>query len=404
MTRKRALGRGLDALIGARSRAQTSDQEVPVTPDETSESVADDATVAKPAPEKTPARAGKSEVRKSSSPAEKRSSAEAPITRSEMPSKGGAASQRKSPAKQRDSETSAQTEHQSQVSTASLNEPELSGSEPTVSKTATTDKTPVEQDELVRLSLGAVSRGRFQPRREFNQDRLEELAESIKTRGLMQPIVVRSLTVAAGDRPRYEIIAGERRWRAAQLAGLSVIPAIVRELDDEAALALALIENIQREDLNVVEESLALKRLMDEFELTQQQTAEAVGKSRTQVTNLLRLLSLEPEVLGMLERRELDVGHARALLALKGTRQRHTARDVVAKGLTVRQTEALVRRMLKPKSEDLPRNNDVAKLELQLGELLGASVKIDHGKTGKGSVSIKYSSLDELDGILSHIR
>ncbi|WP_442323133.1 ParB/RepB/Spo0J family partition protein [Cernens ardua] len=299
---------------------------------------------------------------------------------------------------------SAKTEQQPQVSAESSNESELSESKPTASKISTANKTPIEQDELVRLSLGIVSRGRFQPRREFNQDRLEELAESIKTRGLMQPIVVRSLTVASGDRPRYEIIAGERRWRAAQLAGLSVIPAIVRELDDEAALALALIENIQREDLNVVEESLALKRLMDEFELTQQQTAEAVGKSRTQVTNLLRLLSLEPEVLGMLERRELDVGHARALLALKGTRQRHTARDVVAKGLTVRQTEALVRRLLKPKSEELPRNNDVAKLELQLGELLGAAVKIDHGKTGKGSVSIKYSSLDELDGILSHIR
>ncbi|WP_027350929.1 ParB/RepB/Spo0J family partition protein [Halotalea alkalilenta] len=258
-------------------------------------------------------------------------------------------------------------------------------------------------ERLLRLELGALSRGRYQPRREFDRERLDELAASIKHRGVMQPIVVRPLA-GKGERQRYEIIAGERRWRAAQLAGLEVIPAVVRELDDESALALALIENIQREDLSAIDEALALKRLIDEFALTQQQVAEAVGKSRAQVANLLRLLALEAEVQGMLERGELDVGHARALLPLKGARQRHAARDVVARGLTVRQTESMVRRLLSPPAKESRSTADVAQLENRLGELLGAAVKIDHGASGKGKVLIKYSSLDELDGILAHIR
>lgn len=336
MTRKRALGRGLDALIGARSRSQALHEHEEVS--------VDDAQHDAPANE-----AGLS------APSHEKPSADQPAHGNSVAGEGGASSS------------------QSSV------------------------------DQLIRIPLAALSRGQFQPRREFNQQSLEELAASIRSRGVMQPIVVRPLASGTG-RQRYEIIAGERRWRAAQLADLEVIPAVVRELNDEAALALGLIENIQREDLNAVEEALALKRLIDEFELTQQQVADALGKSRAQIANLLRLLALESEVLGMLERRELDVGHARALLPLKGTRQRHTARDVVAKGLTVRQTEALVKRLLKPKAKDAAPGADVLQLETRLGELLGAAVKIDHGSSGKGKVEIKYSSLDELDGILAHIR
>ncbi|WP_106476803.1 ParB/RepB/Spo0J family partition protein [Phytohalomonas tamaricis] len=258
---------------------------------------------------------------------------------------------------------------------------------------------------LMRLPLGQMTRGKYQPRRDIQPERLEELAASIRARGVMQPIVVRPI-VSSGNKPRYEIIAGERRWRAAQLADLDVIPAVVRELDDETALAMALIENIQRENLNPIEETLALKRLMDEFELTQQQVADAVGKSRAQIANLLRLLALEDEVQTLLERGDLDVGHARALLALKGVRQRHAARDVVAKDLTVRQTEALVKRLTQgeTKGGEVSPPADVGRLEMQLAELLGAQVKIDHGKAGKGRLTIRYTSLDELDGILAHIR
>lgn len=262
------------------------------------------------------------------------------------------------------------------------------------------------RERLERLPLAELTRGRYQPRREMQPERLEELAASIRTRGVMQPIVVRPLP--EGSEARYEIIAGERRWRAAQMAELDVIPAVVRELDDETALALALIENIQREDLNPIEETIALKRLMDEFSLTQQQTADAVGRSRGQIANMLRLLALEEDVQTLLERGDLDVGHARALLGLKGNRQRKAAREVVERGLTVRQTEALVKKLAQTapdskKKADKP-SGDVGSLENQLAELLGARVQISHGKTGKGSLTIRYTSLDELDGILSHIR
>ncbi len=194
-------------------------------------------------------------------------------------------------------------------------------------------------ERLERLPLGQLTRGKYQPRRDIQPEALEELADSIRAQGVMQPIVVRPI-----GQERYEIIAGERRWRAAQLAELDVIPAVIRHVSDEVALALALIENIQRENLNAIEESLALKRLGDEFELTQQQIADAVGKSRTQVANLLRLLALDPEVQTLLERGDLDMGHARALLSLSSAQQRQVAHEVVNKDLTVRDTEALVKK------------------------------------------------------------
>ncbi|WP_168015256.1 ParB/RepB/Spo0J family partition protein [Halomonas salinarum] len=260
---------------------------------------------------------------------------------------------------------------------------------------------PKDQERLERLPLGQLVRGKYQPRRDIQPEALEELADSIRAQGVMQPIVVRPI-----DEDRYEIIAGERRWRAAQLAELDVIPAVIREVSDQVALALAVIENIQRENLNPVEEAMALKRLQDEFELTQQQVADAVGRSRAQVANLMRLLSLDPEVQTLLERGDLDMGHARALLALSGAAQRSAAHEVVDKDLTVRATEALVKQRLegapaKPESE--PRSTDVVRLETQLGELLGAPVKIQHGRSGKGRLTIRYTSLDELDGILGHI-
>lgn len=258
------------------------------------------------------------------------------------------------------------------------------------------------EERFERLPLTQLSRGKYQPRREIQPEALEELADSIRAQGVMQPIVVRPIGAA-----RYEIIAGERRWRAAQLAELDTIPAVIRDVTDGVALALALIENIQRENLNPVEEALSLKRLLDEFELTQQQIADAVGKSRAQVANLLRLLMLDPEVLTLLERGDLDMGHARALLALSGAKQRGAAHKVVNHDLTVRDTEALVKRLAQGEPKQAPATApgpDVVRLESRLGELLGAPVKIQHGRSGKGKVTIRYSSLDELDGILEHIR
>ncbi|WGI25455.1 ParB/RepB/Spo0J family partition protein [Halomonas alkaliantarctica] len=262
----------------------------------------------------------------------------------------------------------------------------------------------VTEDRLERLPLGQLTRGKYQPRRDIQPEALEELADSIRAQGVMQPIVVRPIGV-----DRYEIIAGERRWRAAQLAELDVIPAVIREVSDEVALALALIENIQRENLNAIEEAMALKRLGDEFELTQQQIADAVGKSRTQVANLLRLLALDPEVQTLLERGDLDMGHARALLTLNSTQQRQVAHEVVNNDMTVRATEALVKKVqtsqtsIKTSSRQ-SKQPDVAKLETHLGELLGAPVSIDHGQKGKGKLTIRYTSLEELDGILNHIK
>ena len=258
------------------------------------------------------------------------------------------------------------------------------------------------QDRILKeLPVDLVQRGKYQPRRDMDPQALEELAESIRAQGVMQPIVVRPISEG-----RYEIIAGERRWRASQLAGLDSIPAVIREVPDEAAIAMALIENIQREDLNPIEEAIALQRLQQEFELTQQQVADAVGKSRVSITNLLRLMSLPEDVKLMLERGDLEMGHARALLGLPAEQQTTAARQVVAKGLTVRQTEALVRQWPNPRRDATQQrtNPDVERLQQDLGERLGADVKLQHGARGKGRLVISYSSLDELDGILEHIR
>ena len=250
----------------------------------------------------------------------------------------------------------------------------------------------------------------YQPRRDMHRETLQELAASIKQEGVLQPISVRALQTAATGQPRYEIIAGERRWRAAQLAGLAKIPAIVREVDDEQAAAIALIENLQREDLNPLEEARGLQRLIDEFELTHQEAATAVGKSRATVTNLLRLLELAPEALQLLAGGQLSMGHARALLGLSGARsQAAAAQDVVAKGLSVRQTEALVKRLQagKPASGAARPARSIRTpggCSGRLAERLGAKVALQHTAAGKGKLIISYNSLDELDGILAHIK
>lgn len=258
-----------------------------------------------------------------------------------------------------------------------------------------------QEQQLKELPVDLIQRGKYQPRRDMDPQALEELANSIRVQGVMQPIVVRP--IADG---RYEIIAGERRWRATQQAGLDSIPAVIRDVPDEAAIAMALIENIQREDLNPIEEAIALQRLQLEFELTQQQVADAVGKSRVSITNLLRLMALPDDVKLLLERGDLEMGHARALLGLPNEDQTAAARQVVAKGLTVRQTEALVRQWLNPRREagDTRANPDIERLQQDLAERIGAEVKIQHGAKGKGKLVISYSSLDELDGVLMHIK
>ncbi len=260
----------------------------------------------------------------------------------------------------------------------------------------------VDSRELQHLPLELIQRGKYQPRRDMDPAALEELASSIKAQGVMQPIVVRP--IGGG---RFEIIAGERRWRASQQAGLDKIPAMVREVPDEAAIAMALIENIQREDLNPIEEAVALQRLQQEFELTQQQVADAVGKSRVTITNLLRLIALPDEIKTLLSHGDLEMGHARALLGLPLEQQVEGARHVVARGLTVRQTEALVRQWLNSKEKPVEKakvDPDINRLEQRLAEKLGAPVQIKHGQKGKGQLVIRYSSLDELQGVLAHIR
>lgn len=251
--------------------------------------------------------------------------------------------------------------------------------------------------ELRKLPVELLQPGKYQPRKDMSEEALEELASSIRAQGVIQPIVVREITP-----DNYEIIAGERRWRASQLAKLDVVPCLVKDVPDEAAVAIALIENIQREDLNAMEEAIALERLLTEFELTHQQVADAVGKSRTTVTNLLRLNNLNEDVKRLLEHGDIDMGHARCLLALEGDAQSDTARIVVAKALTVRETEKLVRSVLEPapEKEIKPKDPDVAQLEQQLAQNLGAKVEINYNQKGKGKLVISYSSLDELDGIL----
>jgi ParB family transcriptional regulator, chromosome partitioning protein len=265
---------------------------------------------------------------------------------------------------------------------------------------------------LARLPLDLLQRGKYQPRTDMRQETLQELADSIKAQGVIQPIVVRPVgTPAAGESQRYEIIAGERRWRAAQLAGLGEIPAVIRPIPDEAAIAVALIENIQRENLNPLEEARALERLISEFQLTHQEAADAVGRSRAGVSNLLRLLELAPEVCERVERREIEMGHARALLALPSRKQQAEVATLVAKkGLSVRDTEALVRRMSQGggaasgESHEGARDPNVQRLEQELADKLGAKVAIQHSTGGKGKLVVSYNSLDELDGILAHIQ
>jgi len=266
-------------------------------------------------------------------------------------------------------------------------------------------------EELTRLPLDLLQRGRYQPRMDMRPETLTELADSIKAQGVVQPIVVRPLEAPVnGESQRYEIIAGERRWRAAQMAGLSDIPAVIRHIPDEAAIAMALIENIQRENLNPLEEARALERLVSEFGLTHQEAAQAVGRSRAAVSNLLRLLELTAEVCELLEKRMLEMGHARALLALTERRQQTEVALLVArKGLSVRETEALVRRLQAPTAAaahmgDGERDPNVARLEQELAEKLGARVAIQAGRGGRGKLVVSYNSLDELDGILAHIR
>ena len=254
--------------------------------------------------------------------------------------------------------------------------------------------------ELREVPIDLIQRGRYQPRRDMDPAALQELADSIRQQGVMQPVVVRP--IAEG---RYELIAGERRWRATQMAGLDSIPAIIRDVPDEAAIAMALIENIQRENLNPIEEAFALQRLQDEFGLTQAQVAEAVGKSRTTITNLLRLIGLSEDVRIMLEHGDLEMGHGRAMLTLAPELQMQVAKQVVAKSLSVRQTEALVRRVQQETPDSKSRKKGVVDpniraLQDDLAERLGARVSIDHGQRGKGKLVIEYSSLDELDGIL----
>jgi len=268
---------------------------------------------------------------------------------------------------------------------------------------------PVEEgalppdSELKNLAVDLMQRGKYQPRVDMHNDSLQELADSIRAQGVVQPIVVRPI----GD-GKYEIIAGERRWRASQIAGLHEVPVVVRDVPDSAAVAIALIENIQRENLNPIEEARALQRLLDEFDMTHQQAAEAVGRSRAAVSNLLRLQELNEDVQYMLIHGDLEMGHGRALLGLRGTAQSAAAAKVSKKGLSVRETEQLVRRetenekRAKPKATHI--DPDIRRFQEDLSEKLGAKVQIQHSARGKGKLTIQYNSLDELDGILGHIK
>lgn len=263
---------------------------------------------------------------------------------------------------------------------------------------------PASDHELRNIDVDLIERGPWQPREHFDEDSLQELADSIATQGVVQPIVVRQRP-QVGGRERFEIVAGERRWRASQKAGLSQVPAVIKTFDDQTAAAVSLIENIQRENLNPLEESTALKRLVDEFEMTHQQVADTVARSRAAVSNLLRLQDLNPDVKMLLAMRDIEMGHARALLAIDGIEQSAVAKDVAKRGLSVRETEALIRKISAPvkKSKAVRKDPDIIKLEERLTECLGAQVRIKQKAKGKGSLEIAYTSLDVLDGILSKI-
>ena len=254
-----------------------------------------------------------------------------------------------------------------------------------------------DKQHLQTLPIEYLQRGKYQPRQDINPEKLQELADSIKAQGIIQPIVVRKVSFE-----KYEIIAGERRWRAAQVVGLIQVPVVIKDIDDRSAMAMALIENIQREDLNSLEEAEALKRLIDEFEMTHQHIAEAIGKSRTTVTNLLRLIDLHPEVKKLLANNQLEMGHARALLGVEGIKQVTLANKVVKDGLTVRATERLVKEsQTEPKVVTVKIiDNDTLRLQNSLTAKIGAKVTIDNKENGSGKIVINYSSLDELDGII----
>jgi ParB family chromosome partitioning protein len=285
---------------------------------------------------------------------------------------------------------------------------------PLLAKRVAVDAAPaapaVIGERLANLPLDLLQRGKYQPRSDMRTETLSELADSIKSQGLVQPILVRPIGARhPGESQRYEIIAGERRWRAAQMAGLAEIPAVIRDVPDEAAVSMALIENIQREDLNPLEEAGALLRLIEEFGLTHQAAAEAVGRSRAAVSNLLRLMELADEVKELLEQRRIEMGHARALLGLTSARQQIEVASLVAKkSLSVRDTEALVRRIMSPHGATAPQASagdpDILRLERELADKLGAKVAFQHLASGKGKLIVSYNSLDELEGILGHIR
>ena len=280
---------------------------------------------------------------------------------------------------------------------------------PVAEESAAAGERPAEGEGLRAVPVDLLQRGQYQPRVDMRQDTLQDLADSIRAQGVVQPIVVRPIA-SHGDEQRYEIVAGERRWRAAQLAGLSDIPAVVREIPDESAIALALIENIQRENLNPLEEARALDRLIREFDLTHAEAAEAVGRSRAAVSNLLRLQDLSDKVKPLLEDRRLEMGHARALLSITdAAKQYEAAREVVKKGLSVRETERLVKRLLeggrkKPAGRPAAQDADIRRLEMEVSAKLGAKVALQHTAKGAGKIVINYNSLDELDGILDHIK
>lgn len=259
-----------------------------------------------------------------------------------------------------------------------------------------------QEGELRQIPVEFLQRGEYQPRKDMSEDALDDLASSIKTQGIIQPIIVRQLDGA----DKYEIIAGERRWRAAQLAKLNDVPCLVKEADDQSTMAMALIENIQREDLNAMEEAVALDRLINEFELTHQQVADEVGKSRTTVSNLLRLNTLNDDVKLLLERGDIDMGHARALLGLSGVLQSDNARVVADKNLTVRETERLVQKALKgePEKKEKQVDPNIASLQQRLTDHLGAKVAINDNGKGKGKLVISYTSNDELEGVLAHLK
>ncbi len=280
----------------------------------------------------------------------------------------------------------------------------LGGAATTAKVQPVADENGARDGELRMLPVDLLQRGRYQPRTGMNTEALEELANSIRAQGVVQPIIVRELEQQQGH---YEIVAGERRWRAAQLAGLHEIPAVIRQVADQAAIAMALIENIQREELSPMEEAHALQRLIDEFNLTHQDAANAVGRSRAAVSNLLRLLTLNDDVKQLLENGDLEMGHARALLGLSGEQQSEAARVVETRGLSVRETEQMVRRMAagpRPKSQEPSLNPDTRRLQEELAEKVGAAVKLQHTSRGKGKLIIHYNNLDELDGILAHIK